>query len=122
MTSTSQTVLITTVTTLSLLILRSFLRKRKLAALGPLPPGPKGVPVLGNALDLPKTQEWLTYAKWGKVRDRPQNTLSPLLLISLWHAGIRTHSPRRRYGPANHDRQLPEDCCRFIGQTQCDLL
>ena len=41
-------------------------KKNSLSSL-PLPPGPKPVPVLGNALDLPKEQEWLTYEKWGKV-------------------------------------------------------
>jgi len=64
--STFQTVLIGASTTVLLLLVRSILRKRRLAALGPLPPGPKGIPILGNALDLPKTQEWLTYEKWGK--------------------------------------------------------
>ena len=31
----------------------------------PRPPGPKGVPLLGNIFDFPKEKEWLTYAKWG---------------------------------------------------------
>ncbi|KAK0447359.1 cytochrome P450 [Desarmillaria tabescens] len=30
----------------------------------PLPPGPKGLPLLGNLLDLPPDYSWLTYAKW----------------------------------------------------------
>lgn len=38
-------------------------RKSKLL---PLPPGPKGLPVLGNILDIPIEQEWLTYTDWGK--------------------------------------------------------
>ena len=33
----------------------------------PLPPGPKGLPLLGNVLDMPSEQEWLTFAKWGEV-------------------------------------------------------
>ncbi|TFY75063.1 hypothetical protein EWM64_g8950 [Hericium alpestre] len=33
----------------------------------PLPPGPKGLPVIGNVLDMPKSQEWLTFAKWGPI-------------------------------------------------------
>lgn len=31
----------------------------------PRPPGPKGIPILGNIFDFPKEKEWLTYAKWG---------------------------------------------------------
>jgi cytochrome P450 len=33
---------------------------------GPLPPGPPGLPLLGNLLDMPKEKEWLTFAKWGE--------------------------------------------------------
>ncbi|KAF9525565.1 OrdA protein [Crepidotus variabilis] len=32
----------------------------------PLPPGPKGFPVVGNVADLPTEQEWQTYASWGR--------------------------------------------------------
>ncbi|GJE86539.1 cytochrome P450 [Phanerochaete sordida] len=30
------------------------------------PPGPKGLPVIGNVLDMPKEHEWLTFASWGE--------------------------------------------------------
>jgi cytochrome P450 len=33
----------------------------------PLPPGPKGLPLLGNVLDMPSAHEWLTFAKWGET-------------------------------------------------------
>ncbi|KAJ8473197.1 hypothetical protein ONZ45_g16385 [Pleurotus djamor] len=33
---------------------------------GPSPPGPKGLPLLGNVLDMPTEKEWLTFAKWGE--------------------------------------------------------
>jgi len=29
-------------------------------------PGPKGVPILGNAADLPKTDDYKVYASWAK--------------------------------------------------------
>nr|BAL05104.1 cytochrome P450 [Phanerodontia chrysosporium] len=44
------------------LVLHYFLRKKRYR----LPPGPKGLPILGNALDLPAKHEWLAYAKWGQ--------------------------------------------------------
>ena len=33
---------------------------------GPLPPGPKGLPIIGNMLDMPTSHEWKTFAQWGE--------------------------------------------------------
>ena len=32
----------------------------------PLPPGPAGLPILGNVFGLPMKEAWLTYMKWTK--------------------------------------------------------
>ncbi|KAK0434405.1 cytochrome P450 [Desarmillaria tabescens] len=32
----------------------------------PFPPGPRGLPLIGNLLDMPSEKEWLTFAKWGE--------------------------------------------------------
>ncbi|KAF9524344.1 hypothetical protein CPB83DRAFT_773892 [Crepidotus variabilis] len=32
----------------------------------PLPPGPKGLPLIGNLKDLPSGFEWQTYHKWSR--------------------------------------------------------
>ncbi|PPR02448.1 hypothetical protein CVT24_001997 [Panaeolus cyanescens] len=32
-----------------------------------LPPGPKGLPFIGNALDMPTQKEWLKFAQWGEI-------------------------------------------------------
>ena len=37
-------------------------RKRR----GSLPPGPRGWPLIGNVLDMPKSHEWKTFAQWGE--------------------------------------------------------
>jgi len=42
--------------------------KRSLSRL-PLPPGPKGLPIIGNVRDLPSGFEWLAYHKWCKELD-----------------------------------------------------
>jgi hypothetical protein len=40
-------------------------RRSKNAQL-PLPPGPKGLPLIKNLYDLPEEYPWLTYAAWGR--------------------------------------------------------
>jgi len=42
----------------------------------PLPPGPPGLPLIGNALSLPTKKAWKTYAKWGQ-------TYGPLTFVKL---------------------------------------
>jgi hypothetical protein len=32
-----------------------------------LPPGPKGLPLVGNIFDMPSEKEWLAFAKWGET-------------------------------------------------------
>ncbi|KAL0945844.1 hypothetical protein HGRIS_012127 [Hohenbuehelia grisea] len=35
-------------------------------AKAPLPPGPKGLPLLGNIFDMPSEKEWITFTKWSE--------------------------------------------------------
>ncbi|TFK29251.1 cytochrome P450 [Coprinopsis marcescibilis] len=48
---------------LVLFLVKRFLLSRTLLR---LPPGPKGFPLIGNLLDMPSEQEWLTFARWGE--------------------------------------------------------
>ncbi|TFK74293.1 cytochrome P450 [Pluteus cervinus] len=56
-------------------------RERKSA---PKHPGPRGLPFIGNALQLPKSKGWLTFTKWTKIYNSPviyANALGQELLI-----------------------------------------
>ena len=33
----------------------------------PLPPGPKGYPIIGNMLDIPHAMPWKKFQEWSKV-------------------------------------------------------
>ena len=53
---------------------RLFNRRRKSL---PLPPGPPGLPIVGNLLDMPKTYEYETYREWS----RQFGTIMTILLL-----------------------------------------
>ncbi|KAK0501168.1 cytochrome P450 [Armillaria luteobubalina] len=48
------------------LITAWYLFRRTRRSTAPFPPGPKGLPFIGNLLDMPSEKEWLTFAKWGE--------------------------------------------------------
>lgn len=62
------------------LILWRYSRKVKPSRL-PLPPGPKGLPVIGNLFDFPNDKPWLVYDRWFKQ-------YGMYLFICLQHASI----------------------------------
>ncbi|KAI0299840.1 cytochrome P450 [Russula brevipes] len=43
-----------------------YVARRKKRGDYPLPPGPKGFPIIGNLLDMPTRNEWMTFQKWSK--------------------------------------------------------
>src|SRR6266550_8336487 len=61
----------------------------------PLPPGPKGYPLIGNVLDMPTEREWFKFAEWGD----DWGTSHPIYLTVLAQI-IRGHMLRERSGSA----------------------
>lgn len=40
----------------------------------PMPPGPRRVPIIGNALQMPREREWVKFAEWAKAYGKQIDT------------------------------------------------
>jgi len=70
------------------LILKRTLTTHKRNSNGlPLPPGPKGFPIIGNLPDMPTDKQWLVYNQWSKTYGRFCHNESFLHIISFFIAG-----------------------------------
>ena len=78
---------------LVLLVALYFARRRRSRHLGnvSLPPGPKGLPLLGAALSIDASKPWFTYFQWRKSFGECHLQLHLVSLIHSRRSRLHTH-------------------------------
>jgi hypothetical protein len=85
----------------------------------PLPPGPKGYPLLGNMLDMPSSEEWLTFTQWGEKYGEQGIIITTLIHLMIY---LRSDQFCDHLRPDYCYREFGECCDRHAGQEVVELL
>jgi len=72
-----------------------------------LPPGPRGLPLLENLLDMPLAQEWVKFAEWGRKWGTFSLTYFFSVPVVTHHRG---HGVGFRLWPANDYPEFISNC------------
>lgn len=85
----------------------------------PLPPGPKGYPIIGNLLRMPSQTPWRTFSEWSKV-------YGSSCIVTLQNDGLlsefrRCHILRSTWS-TNRGLKFCESCLRSARKTIGHLL
>ena len=95
----------------------------------PLPPGPKGYPLIGNLFDMPADKPWVVYDEWrktyGKTSIINSNGLSPEITERFRRYNIPqcswpTHCNLKFFG--SHRRPVREKIFKLLGQNADDYV
>jgi hypothetical protein len=83
--------------TLSLTLLTAWLWLRRSSRQSNynLPPGPPKLPLIGNILSIPSTNQWLAFSQWAKEYGKLTVDSQLKLTVSIWMFRVRHHSSHR---------------------------
>ena len=87
----------------------------------PTPPGPRGIPVLGNALQIPNHYTWLTFAHWARKYGKCPTSSGFIRVLSVTVVRRSYYTPFRGWEP-NHSAKQPRGDLRPSGEEERNIL
>src|ERR1700761_7121986 len=85
----------------------------------PVPPGPRPLPFIGNALQMPSGASWKAFAEWGKTYGTLFPTSASFRMLTIFH---REDHVRSSLWQQTHRLELGQNRTRTPRQEERQLL